>query len=331
MADRLRVGIVGCGGIARAHVNAYRTIPEVDIVSVHDVAASAAEALARETDARIANSPQEMAAVDHLDAVSICTPPALHFQHCKPFLQARIPVLCEKPLEANVRAAGRLAELARRSRTVFMTAFCHRFHPAIIELKKLIESGSLGKPLLFRNMFGGYLPLKGNHRADPALSGGGVLIDNGSHSVDLFRFLVGEPAAVWAVAGNVMQKLPVEDIAMIVLERRGKVLGEITSSYSLKGCPNQLEWYGTQGVAVVSYWNPDEPDLKYKLEGQAEWTVVDCSAHPDRFAGEVGHFIDCVRSGQRKAAVTVEDGYRASVIIQAAYESVGKGKKIVLR
>lgn len=330
MTDRVRVGIVGCGGIARAHVNAYRSIPEVDIVSVHDVAASAAEALARETDARIARSPQEMALVDDLDAVSICTPPGLHFEHCKPFLQARIPVLCEKPLEANARAAGRLAELARRSRTLFMTAFCHRFHPAIIELKKLIDSGALGRPLLFRNIFGGYLPLKGNHRANPALSGGGVLIDNGSHSVDLFRFLVGEPTAVQAIAGDVMQKLPIEDFCMIALERRGRVFGEITSSYSLKGCDNRVEWYGTQGVAVVSYWNAGQPDLKYKLEGQTEWTPVDCSAHPDRFAGEIAHFIGCVQAGRRKAAITADDGYRASVIIQAAYESAAKGRKIAL-
>jgi len=330
MADRLRVGIVGCGGIARAHVGAYRSIPEVDIVSVHDVVAAAAEGLARETDARIARSPQEMAAVDDLDAVSVCTPPALHFEHCQPFLQARIPVLCEKPLEANARAAARLAELARRSRTLFMTAFCHRFHPAIIELKKLIDSGALGKPVLFRNIFGGYLPLKGNHRANPALSGGGVIIDNGSHSVDLYRFLVGEPTSVQAVAGDVMQKLPIEDFGMIVLERRGKAFGEITSSYSLKGCGNWVEWYGTRGVAVVSYWNAGEPDLKYKVEGQTEWTPVDCSAHPDRFAGEIGHFVGCVQAGQKKAAITANDGYRASVIIQAAYESAAKGKKIAL-
>ena len=330
MADRLRVGIVGCGGIARAHVGGYRSIPGVDIVSVHDVVAQAAEAMAKDTDARIAKSPQEMADVDDLDAVSICTPPALHLEHSKPFLEAHIPVLCEKPLEANAHAATRLAEAVRRSRTLFMTAFCHRFHPAIIELKKLIDGDVLGKPVLFRNIFGGYLPLKGNHRADPELSGGGVIIDNGSHAVDLFRHLVGEPTSVRAVTGDVMQKLAIEDFGMIVLDRRGKAFGEITSSYSLKVCGNWVEWYGTKGTAMVSYWNAGEPDLKYKVEGQPDWTAVDCTAHPDRFTGEITHFIECVRTGKKKPAISVDDGYRASAIIQAAYESAAKGKKITL-
>jgi predicted dehydrogenase len=93
---------------------------------------------------------------------------------------------------------------------------------------------------------------------------------------------------------------------------------------------NWVEWYGTQGTALVSYWNDSQPDLVYKLGGEKSWSTVDCSQHPDRFTAEVTHFLDCVQMGQ-KPLVTVDDGYRTSRVIDAAYASALKGKKISLK
>ena len=328
MTRELRIGIVGCGKIARAHLNAYHEIEGTTIAGVFDVNGRAARAFAAETGARAASSVEEMARNDGLDAVSICTPPAAHLENCRPFLKERIPILCEKPLEVNAARAARLAAAVKEDRTQFMVAFCHRFHPPIIELKKLIRSGVLGRPILFRNIFGGYLPLRGNHRAKPELSGGGCLIDHCCHSVDLFRFLVGDPTEVQAVAANVMQKLAIEDFGMIQLSRNGRCFGEITASYSLRVCGNWVEWYGTKGTAVVSYGNPGHPDLQYRIAGE-DWTTVDCSGHPDRFLGEVGHFTDCVRKG-RKPAITVDDGLKASRIGAAVYASAEKGGRVAI-
>ena len=325
---QLRIGIVGCGGIARAHLAGYRHSGGVDIVSVYDVSRKAARQFAGECGAQVAASPEDMAQAG-LDAVSICTPPAFHLPVCKPFLSAGIPILCEKPLEASLRSAARLQTAVQDSQTLFMTAYCHRFHPAIVELKALIDAGKLGKPLFFRNIFGGYFELKGNHRAKPALSGGGCVVDNCSHAVDLFRFLVGEPTEVQAFTGNVLQRAAVEDLGMVHLSVGGKVFGEITSSYSLKVCGNWVEWYGTLGTAMVSYWNDNQPDLVYKLAGEKEWTIVDCSAHPDRFDAEVAHFLDCVQTGSQPL-ITVVDGYRASRVIDAAYQSAAKGKRAAI-
>ncbi len=326
---RLRVGIVGCGGIARAHLAGYNSAANADVVYVYDVSRKAAQQFAAECGAQVAASPEDMAGAG-LDAVSVCTPPATHLQVCKPFLGAGVPVLCEKPLEADARTAARLEVAVRARGTPFMTAYCHRFHPAIVELKALIDAGRLGKPLFFRNIFGGYFELKGNHRARPALSGGGSVIDNCSHSVDLFRHLAGEPTEVQATTGNVLQRAAVEDFGVLLLGVRGKVFGEITSSYSLKVCGNWVEWYGTLGTALVSYWNPGQPDLVYRLAGESEWTIVDCSAHPDRFSAEVAHFLDCVQTGARPL-VTAADGYRASRVIDAAYRSAKTGRRQSLK
>jgi predicted dehydrogenase len=80
---------------------------------------------------------------------------------------------------------------------------------------------------------------------------------------------------------------------------------------------------------MVSYWNDHQPDLVYKLAGEKEWTIVDCSAHPDRFSAEVAHFLDCVQTGSQPL-VTVVDGYRASRVVDAAYRSAAKGKRITI-
>ena len=331
MAKEIRIGIVGCGGIARAHVNGYKRAPGARIAIVYDPSRTAAEKLARETGAETADSPADMIRTGMLDAVSVCSPPAAHLENCAPFLKAGIPVLCEKPLEVNAGRAARLASVAQRGKSVFMTAFCHRFHPAVIELKKLVDKGALGRPLLFRNIFGGYVALAGNHRAVPGISGGGCLVDHCAHSADLFRFLVGEPVLVQAVAGNIMQNLHVEDFGMFHLVTRGAAaFGEITASYSLKVCGNYVEWYGTKGTAVISYWNAGVPDLAYRLEGEKDWTPVDCSKHPDRFAGEIRHFLECV-ARRRRPSVTAADGLKAARIAQAIYESVKSGRRVEVK
>ena len=326
----LRIGIVGCGRVARNHLAGYQATKGVQVVSVFDVSPRAARAFARQAQTqgiRVAESLRQMAAEDDLNAVSICTPPSVHGECARPFLAAHIPVYCEKPLELNAASAARLAAAAKKSGTLFMMGLNHRFHPPIIELKKLIKAGTLGKPLLLRNIFGGMNKLKGNHRADPELSGGGCLIDHCSHSVDLFRHLVGEPTHVQAWAGNVIQDVAIEDFGMIHLSVGGKAFGEITGSYSLPATGNWVEWHGTKGSAVVSYWNEGHPDLAYRLAG-GQWKPVDCSMHPaSRYVGAIQHFVKCVRT-EKPPLITVEDGLRANRIIAAVYKSNREGRRV---
>ncbi len=326
MSKKLRVGIVGCGGIAGAHLRGYAADENVAVVVVYDKAARATAAFAKQCGADVAQSTEEMIKKHRLDAVSVCSPPAAHLENCRPFIDAAIPILCEKPIEVNAQSAAALAKLVRESGALFMPAFCHRFHPAVIELKKLIREGVLGEPLLFRNIFGGYNEIADNHRADPKLSGGGPLIDHCCHSVDLFRFLVGDPTYVQAIAGNIMQDLQIEDFGMFHLSVADRSFGEVTGSYSLKGCGNSVEWYGTKGCAVVSYFSADYPDLSYIVGGADKRIEVDCAAHPDRFVAEIGHFLGCVRK-QQTPALTVEDGLKANQIVAALYESISRGAR----
>ena len=324
MKRPLRVGIVGCGGIARAHVAAYRADGAASIVGVYDSHAPAATALAAETNAAVAQSVRALVSDFALDAVSVCSPPGTHLANCQPFVEAGIAVLCEKPLEADLQRARDLAALVRRHDALFMPAFCHRFHPAIVALKALIDAGALGDLLFFRNIFGAYVALAGNHRADPALSGGGVLIDNGCHAIDLFRHLVGEPSRVQALAANVLQPLTVEDFGLIQLSTGSGAHGQIASGYSLRTCPNTIDLFGSAGSATVNYFDPAQPELLLRREGAAP-EAIDCNGQPDRFSAEVAHFLNCVRDGVRPS-VSVEDGLCANQVIAAVYASIKSGR-----
>lgn len=324
----LQIGIIGCGGISRLHTEAYRKAG-ARIVLVYDVNRGAAEALAKEVGAQVADSLAAMAQSGAVDAVSICTPPAFHLEHCLPFVRARIPVLCEKPLEISVPRAKRLAAEVKKRRSLFMTAYCHRFHPPVIEARKLIASGAIGRPLFFRNMFAGKFVLKGNHRADPKLSGGGCVADNAAHAVDIFRFLVGDVTAVQAQVANLAQKEKVEDFGLLFLQGKKGCRGEIACCYSTPVATNFVEVLGDKGTITINYWVQGRPDITIRREGDSADTVIDVSQAPDRFTAEVRHFLDCV-AGQAKPAVTVADGLASAQVIAAAYASAKSGKLIRL-
>ncbi|MAE59809.1 MAG: hypothetical protein CMJ49_00475 [Planctomycetaceae bacterium] len=325
----LRIGLVGCGGIAEAHVDAYNQVSRARIVAVYDPRPTAARRFAADTGADVASSLKQMTADHQLDAVSICSPPGVHVENCLPFLKAGIAVLCEKPLAHNTPAAARIARAVKSTRTPFMVAFCHRFHPAVVALKKLMDRRVLGQPKLFRNIFASNLPMRGTHHAVPALSGGGCLLSNGCHSFDLFRFLIGRPTHVQAMTANITQKVPVEDLVLVHLNANNKAYAEISSSFSLAADNFIVEVRGTRGRAAIEYFNKDQPDLVYYLKGEPHGRIVDVSGQPNRFVGEVRHFLDALRAGARPS-VTAEDGLIANRIAAACYKSAKEGRRIRL-
>jgi len=324
----MQVGIVGCGGIARAHLRAYGENGAM-VAGVCDCRREAAERFASEAQgARVFSSPAEMAGAGFF-AVSVCTPPGTHFETSRPFLEAGVPVLCEKPLAADVDQAQALAALAEETGTPCMTAFCHRWHPPVARLKEMLGRGELGKPLLFRNIFSGYLDLARDHRGCKELAGGGTVIDNATHAVDVFRFLVGEPTAVSALVGNVAQEVEVDDFGLLLLETAAGCFGEVCVSHSFPVGDNRIELFGSEGTGVVTYFSPTEPEFRFRRGSDPEWTEVAIPQQPDRFAGEVAHFLQAIRAGA-PLAVTAQDGLAVSRAIEAAYESGRTGARIVL-
>ncbi|MBM3500346.1 MAG: Gfo/Idh/MocA family oxidoreductase, partial [Armatimonadetes bacterium] len=236
-------------------------------------------------------------------------------------LQGGAHVICEKPLADTPPNAFAITEAAEASGKLLMTAFCHRFHPPVARLKQLIDEGALGMIGMFRNRFAG--PFKGIEDvwfSKLEVSGGGCLMDTSVHSVDLFRFLIGEVKRAQGAVTLLNENLApgVEDTAAMLLQSKSGAIGVLEASWTLQGGVNVVEVYGTEGVAEIHYW--DGFPSRYKTVAMEGWEPL--PEEGDRFVGELTHFARAVR-GEAPLAVTGHDGLRAVEVIYEAYASAG--------
>lgn len=318
----LRVGLVGAGGIGRTHLASYDRVREARIVAVTDINEEIARAAAQQVGADAFRSVEEMLDRCELDAVDICTPPVAHLDAALPAIERGLHVLCEKPLAHHPDAARKMVQAAESKGVKLMTAFCHRFHPPIMALKRLIDAGELGEVVMFRNRFAG--PFKGVEErwfSDREVAGGGVLMDTSVHSIDLFRFLVGEVARVQAVTRQTNPAIgEVEDTAIALLSTSDNRMGVVEASWALAAGFNVVEVYGTEGAAMVHYW--DGFKSRYKTNKMDDWQPLE-EVGPDRFVGEIQHFVDACL-GRTELQVTGYDGLRAVEVVYEAYATSQK-------
>jgi len=322
----LRVALIGAGGIAHAHARAYTSQPErCTLVAVADVAPHKAESLAAEFGCQAFPDPDTMLDQVRPDAVSVCTPPAIHLQCTRAAAERGAHVLCEKPLSHDLRTAQEMVSLARRAGIWLMTALCHRFHGPVIQLKEMIDAGRLGEILYFQNRFAfRFEGVEDSWFVVPEVAGGGVLIDTEVHAIDLFRYLVGPVTSVSAHT-NTTLPIAVEDSAVIMLQSAGGVPGVVSCSWVSPPGQATIEVYGTEGTAVIDY-NAPQDQLRYRLAGDSSWTSVPYDG-PDRFTAETAHFIECVARGT-PPRVSGQDGVRILEIIEAAYRSANEGANV---
>lgn len=313
----LRVGLVGAGGIGRTHLASYERVREARIVAVTDINEEIARSAAQQVGADAFRSVEEMLEQCELDVVDICTPPVSHLEAALPAIERGLHVLCEKPLAHHPDAARKMVHAAASKGVKLMTAFCHRFHPPVVALKRLIDAGELGEVVMFRNRFAG--PFKGVEErwfSDKEVAGGGVLMDTSVHSIDLFRFLVGEVARVAAVTRQTNPAIgEVEDTAIALLSTSDQRMGVVEASWVLAAGFNVVEVYGTEGAAMVHYW--DGFKSRYKTNKMDDWQPLE-EVGPDRFVGEIQHFVDACL-GRTEPQVTGYDGLRAVEVVYEAY------------
>ena len=319
----LNVALIGAGGIARIHARAYAAQPDrCKLVAVADIAPRKAEALAVEFDCQPYPDIASMLDQARPHAVSVCTPPAIHLQCTREAIQRGIPVLCEKPLSHDLRTARVMTSMAGEKGVLLMTALCHRFHGPVVQLKDMIDAGTLGKVIYFNNRFAfRFEGVKSTWFVVPEVAGGGVLIDTEVHAIDLYRYLVGE---VRAVSAQISTSLPiaVEDSAVIMMWSYDGVPGVISCSWVSPPGAAIVEVYGTEGTAKIDY-NADNAQLRYRLAGDDAWTLVPYDG-PDRFVNETAHFLECVAEG-KPSRVDSHHGAQVIAVIEAAYRAARSG------
>ena len=321
MSDRIvRFGIVGAGAIAQSYAQAFEGCGEARVVAVADIRPAAAAALAERLQCRPYDSHQALAGSLGLDAVLVCTPPASHAEICLHLLARSLHVLCEKPLSLDVASARSMLETARRAGVILTMASKFRYVEDVVRAKNIALSGILGDIVLFENAFTSRVDMSTRWNCDPAVSGGGVLIDNGTHSVDLMRYFLGPLAEVQVVEGKRSQRLPVEETVRIFVRSVRGVMGSIDLSWSIdKELESYINIYGSHGTIFVGW-----KESKYRQASSRDWVVFGKGYDKvQAFRRQIANFSRAIL-GEESLLITAEDALASVEVIEAAYGALRK-------
>ncbi len=233
---KIKWGVIGSGGIARR-----RTIPEgfakagnAQLTAVFGTNAATNRAVASEFGARAASSLDDLLASD-IDAVYVASPVQAHHDQVLACAKAGKHVLCEKPLGRTVAEAKAMAAACKKANVQFGPAFMMRFQSQHQEAAKIIHAGHLGKPVYARAQLScWYPPIAGAWRQDPALGGGGSLIDMGSHCIDLLELFFGPVRAVSCLTHRAVHSYASEDSAVVLLQFANGALGSVDTFFAFR-------------------------------------------------------------------------------------------------
>jgi len=321
----VRIGLIGAGGIAGAHVAGYLRNPDsVVFAAVADPVRENAERRRGDTDAEIYADYREMLAHAPIDAVDICLPHHLHRDAIVAAAEAGKHVLCEKPLCLTLEEAADIDAAVQANGVTVMCAHNQLFLPAVAEARRLLDQGLFGTVYEVRttdSFVNEFTPESMGWRAHAATSGGGELIDTGYHPTYLMLHLAGgSPVDVAAMLSrHRLDFMEGEDSAQLLVRFGNGVVGSLATSWAYQPSGN------TEKFSVVAekgaLWS-DGTVLEYRLRGEDPVRIEFEPVH--EFAAEVAHFAHSIRTGSRPLHTHVE-GTEVLGIILAAYASARDG------
>jgi predicted dehydrogenase len=318
MESKVRFGLVGAGSVAQNYAQAFERSEMARLVAVADIRSEAARALAEGFACPSYDSYQALATNSKLDAVIICTPPVTHPEIGTYFLDRKIHVLCEKPLSVDLASARRMVQASARTGVRLTMASKFRYVEDVIRAKSIVTSGILGEIILFENAFTSRVDMSNRWNSDAKISGGGVLIDNGAHSVDLMRYFLGPLAAVQVIEGKRVQGLTVEDTVRIFVRSLSGVMGSIDLSWSInKELDSYINIYGSHGTILVGW-----KESRYRQSSSRDWVVFGKGYDKiQAFRSQINNFARAIR-GEEMLLIGPEDALASVEVMEAAYRAL---------
>ncbi|KOR37686.1 MULTISPECIES: Gfo/Idh/MocA family protein [Planktothricoides] len=322
MTTKTKFGLVGAGAIAQAYAQAFEASETAELVGVADLRTEAAQALGERLGCPSYESYQAMGEASELDAVIICTPPVTHEAIAIHFLESQIPVLCEKPLSIDLASARRMVDAAQKAGVKLTMASKFRYVEDVIKAKSIVSSGILGEIVLFENAFTSRVDMSSRWNAKPEISGGGVLIDNGTHSIDIMRYFLGRLAEVQVVEAKRIQGLPVEDTVRIFAKSVSGVVGNIDLSWSInKELDYYIRIYGSQGTISVGW-----QESKYRQSYSKDWIKFGNGYDKvQAFRSQIENFAKGIKD-EENLLINHEDALASVEVIEAAYAALENSK-----
>lgn len=343
---QLRVGLIGAGGIGAVRAEALNRSKDCTLTAVYDVAPERAAALPGTP--RVFESQEEFFDSGQFDAVAICTPPDSHRDLAVEAMQRGIHVLVEKPMAESIDSCRAMLDAAAAGNLVLAVGFNHRFFKGVDVVRQAVRDGTIGRLSWIRAFSGhtGLSEFKAPWMYDKAVMGGGTLMDNGVHLLDLAGHLMSDIVDVHAVLRHDFWNLDVEDNAFLHLRDDAGVTCDFHSSWTeWKGYRFFVEAYGDRGMAGI-YYAPMRSrvtvvdDKGVPQETRRNFFPVDIfrekfrgwqSTVVDTFLCELRDFRMRVEgTGRDLTAAHGEDGLTACRIAHAAYRSSELGKSIAV-
>lgn len=310
-------GLVGAGRIAQTYVEAFQATSLAKLVAVTDTRPEAAAAIAETYKVTAVPDIASMAEME-IDAVVIATPPFTHCELSLFFLEKGISVLCEKPVSSRVSEAKAIRDAAHAHGCLFTMASKFRYVEDVVRAKGIFTSGILGQVILFENCFAGRVDMSTRWNADRTQSGGGVLIDNGTHSVDIMRYFLGALGEVQVTEAPRSQRLNVEETIQMNVRSRSGVLATCNLSWSLTNVSDHfIEIFGTEGTLRVGW-----KESFFQQEGSRNWVRFGGGYSKIKaFQDQLDNFSAAI-CGTDKLLITAEDAIASVEAIEAGYASL---------
>lgn len=255
--SKIRFAVVGCGVISGAHLEGIAQTKEAELVAVQDVIKQRAKESAAKYGVRSYESFEELLKQDDIDVICICTPSGLHPEQTIMAAQAGKHVICEKPMAIKREDITMMVEASKENGVLLATIFPRRMSPSSQYVKKLLQEGRLGKLSLcsafvkfYRNQ--AYYDGAG-WRGTWEMDGGGAMMNQGIHSVDLLQWLVGPVDSLYGRSGAVLRNIEVEDTATALLQFKSGAMGVIEATTTAYNHPShQIVIHGDKGTVVLT-------------------------------------------------------------------------------
>ena len=341
-------GIVGCGMISRFHAAAIRRLRGCRLVAGADDVAAATEAFGSELGCAATTDVRAMLQREDIDIVSVCTPSGAHAEPAIAAARAGKHVIVEKPLEVTLARCDRIIRACRKAGVVLGVIFPSRFADAAQLVKKTIDRGRLGR-LTLADAYVKWWRTQayydsGGWRGTWKLDGGGALMNQSIHAIDLLQWLVGPVESVRAITATIAhERIEVEDAAVAALRFRNGALGTIEgTTAAFPGLLKRIEISGDRGTVGleednITIWRFDSKrrgdDAVLSRHGAqaaagggaSDPSAISFEGHRRQFAD----FVKAIEAG-RKPLVDGPEGRKAVEIILAIYKSARSGRPVKL-
>jgi len=336
----MRVGIIGTGAISHKHAQAYRNIG-YQVTVCTDINEEAGRKFAETYGCEFVRSYEEVCRHPDVDYVDVCTFPDFRLQPVEACAAAGKPVQVQKPIATNLETARRMIETARRAGIQLGVVSQHRFDDSSLFLTKAIADGRLGKIIQadayvkwYRSPEYYARPIKGSW----AVEGGGALINQAIHQVDVLLWLIGpvrELFAFWQLGA--LHKIESEDVITVAMRYASGATGVIQASTAIwPGYSERIEIHGAKGTAILTgdkltTWDVRDdfgeppPLAREVMSGSSDPMAIPLTPFERQFRD----FGEAIRTG-RQPLVSGEEGYRALELVLAAYQSCREGRKVTL-